>query len=114
MSINKIMVVGAGQMGAGIAQVAAQVGYSVVLNDIKKELVEKGWAGVDKNLTKLVSKEKISEDDKKGTLGRMATSVSLNDAADCDLVVEAVIEDMNIKSQVFGDLDKITPAKSIL
>lgn len=114
MSINKIMVVGAGQMGAGIAQVAAQVGYSVVLNDIKKELVEKGWAGVDKNLTKLVSKEKISEDDKKGILGRMATSVSLNDAADCDLVVEAVIEDMNIKSQVFGDLDKITPAKAIL
>ncbi len=114
MSINKIMVVGAGQMGAGIAQVAAQVGYNVVLNDINNELVEKGLAGVDKNLAKLVSKEKISEDDKNGILGRIAKSASLNDASDTDLVVEAVIEDMNIKSKVFGDLDSITPAHAIL
>lgn len=114
MEIKKVMVIGAGQMGGGIAQVAAQAGYDTVQYDINMELVNKGLAVIEKNLNRDVSKGKKTEEDKAAILGRIKPSVSLEDAADCDLVVEAIVENFEIKKQVFSQLDKIAPAHAIL
>lgn len=115
MEIKKIMVVGAGQMGSGIAQVAAAVaGVPVVLNDIKDEFVQRGLGVITKNLTKDVSKGKISEDEKNKALSLITPSTSLQDAHDVDLVIEAAVENMEIKSQIFRELDKICPPHTIL
>jgi len=108
------MVIGAGQMGGGIAQVSAQAGYATVQYDISMELVNKGIALIDKNLARDVSKGKRTEDDKTTILGRIKPSVSLEDAADCDLVIEAIVENFDIKKKVFGELDRIAPPHAIL
>ncbi|MCY6369759.1 3-hydroxybutyryl-CoA dehydrogenase [Clostridium ganghwense] len=110
----KICVLGAGTMGAGIAQAFAVKGHEVVLRDIKDEFVERGLAGINKNISKLVSKGKIQENDKEEILSRLTGTVDLNMAADCDLVVEAAIENMEIKKQIFGDLDKMCKSETIL
>ncbi len=110
----KICILGAGTMGSGIAQVFAQNGHDVILRDIKEEYVEKGYSFIEKNLSRLVKKEKISEDDKTGILGRIKTTVSLNEASDCDLIVEAAVENMKIKKEIFSELDKICDEKTIL
>jgi 3-hydroxybutyryl-CoA dehydrogenase len=114
MTIKKVMVIGAGQMGAGIAQVHAQAGFDVLLNDMNEEALEKGIQGIEKLLTRAVDKERITEEDKTATLQRLSKSTSLEDAKDCDLVVEAIVENMDVKEKVFSDLDKITPAHTIL
>jgi len=114
MAIDKVMVIGAGQMGGGIAQVAAQAGYDVVLYDINMDLVDKGLALIDKNLARDVSKGKRSEDEKAAILGRIKASVTLDDAKDRDLVVEAIVENFDIKKKVFEQLDAIAPADCIL
>jgi 3-hydroxybutyryl-CoA dehydrogenase len=110
----KVCILGAGTMGAGIAQVFAQKGNEVVLRDIKEEYVEKGYSFIEKNLARMVKKEKISEDQKREILGRIKATVSLHDAADCDLVVEAAIENMKIKKEIFAELDKVCDEKTIL
>ncbi|MCY6369904.1 3-hydroxybutyryl-CoA dehydrogenase [Clostridium ganghwense] len=110
----KICVLGAGTMGAGIAQAFAVKGHEVVLRDIKDEFVERGLAGINKNLSKLVSKGRMEENDKEEILSRLTGTVDLNMAADCDLVVEAAIENMEIKKQIFGDLDKMCKPETIL
>ncbi|WP_430790136.1 3-hydroxybutyryl-CoA dehydrogenase [Virgibacillus flavescens] len=114
MGIKKVMVIGAGQMGSGIAQVCAQAGFDVLLNDMNKEALEKGMQRIEKLLGRAVEKERISESDKTDTLGRLAASSELEDAKDCDLVIEAVVENMDVKEKVFGQLDKITPKHAIL
>ena len=114
MEIKKIMVIGAGQMGSGIAQVAAQAGVKVVLNDIKKEFVDRGLGIITKNLEKDVTKGKKTEAEKAAILANLIPSVSLEDAADVDLVVEAAVENMKIKSEIFQKLDSICPAHTIL
>jgi 3-hydroxybutyryl-CoA dehydrogenase len=114
MEIKKIMVVGAGQMGGGIAQVAAQAGYDVILNDIKQELVDKGIAVMDGNLDRNISKGKLTAEEKIAILGRIKSSVSLEDARDVDLVIEAAVENMQIKAQIFKTLDEVVPAHCIL
>ncbi|MFZ5648219.1 MAG: 3-hydroxybutyryl-CoA dehydrogenase [Bacillota bacterium] len=114
MEVKKIMVIGAGQMGSGIAQVSAVAGYSVALNDIKDEFVSRGLGIIQKNLAKDVGKGRITEDQKTEILSRITPSTSLQDAADCDLVIEAAIENMSIKAKIFGDLDGICPAHAIL
>ncbi len=114
MVIEKVMVIGAGQMGGGIAQVSAQAGYDVVLYDINMDLVTKGLALIDKNLARDVSKGKRSEDEKAAILGRIRGSVTLDDAKDRDLVVEAIVENFDIKKKVFEQLDAIAPAHCIL
>lgn len=114
MAIKKIMVIGAGQMGGGIAQVSAQAGYETVQYDINLDLVSKGLAVIEKNLSRDVSKGKKSEKDKAAILGRIKPSVKLEDAADCDLVIEAIVENFAIKKQVFSQLDQIAPAHAIL
>jgi len=114
MEVKKIMVVGAGQMGNGIAQVAAQAGYDVVLNDITMELAEKGLNNIKKILSKNVSKGKISEDEKEKILSRITLSDKLDPAKECDLIIEAVIENMDIKAKVFSELDNLAPEHAIL
>lgn len=110
----KVYVLGAGTMGAGIAQAFAVKGHEVIIRDIKNEFVEKGLAGINKNLSKLVSKGKMEESQKEEILIRLTGTVDLNMAADCDLVIEAAIENMEIKKQIFGDLDKICKPETIL
>ena len=112
--MKTIMVIGAGQMGVGIAQVAAQAGYSVILNDIKDEFVMRGLGIIQKNLSRSVQKGTLTAEDKEVTLGRITKSTSLQDAAAADLVIEATVENMAIKAQVFSQLDVICPEHTIL
>lgn len=112
--MEKVCVLGAGTMGAGIAQAFAAKGYEVVLRDIKDEFVEKGLNGINKNLSKLVAKGKMTEEDKEAILTRISGTVDLNEAADCDLVVEAAVEIMEIKKSIFKELDAICKPETIL
>jgi 3-hydroxybutyryl-CoA dehydrogenase len=112
--IKKMMVVGAGQMGSGIAQVAAQAGLTVILNDIKEELTDKGLKTITKNLTRDVEKGRKSEQEKADVLSRITLSTSLDDGHDVDLAVEAATENMEIKVKIFQRLDGIVPAHAIL
>lgn len=114
MAINKVMVIGSGQMGAGIAQVCAQSGFNVLLNDMNNEALEKGMKNIEKLLTRSVEKERISETDKTDTLNKLTPSNDLNDAQSVDLVIEAIVENMEVKAKVFGDLDQIAPKHAIL
>lgn len=106
MEIKTLGVVGAGQMGSGIAQVAGVSGLSVVMHDIKDEFVERGFSVIEKSLVRMVKKEKISEQDQKDILGRIEGSTSLEDMSKADFVVEAATENEALKLQIFLDLDK--------
>ncbi|RXJ02729.1 3-hydroxybutyryl-CoA dehydrogenase [Anaerobacillus alkaliphilus] len=114
MEIKKVMVIGAGQMGSGIAQVCAQAGYEVLLNDIKDEFVDRGLGNINKNLNRQVEKGRLTEAERDSVLNRIIASVQLEDAADVDLVIEAAVENMEIKSKIFAQLDEITPSHAIL
>ena len=106
MGIKTLGVVGAGQMGSGIVQVAANSGLSVVMNDIKDEFVEAGFATIEKSLDRMIKKEKITEEDKKGIFGRIEGSTSLEDMVKADFVVEAATENEVLKQKIFTDLDE--------
>jgi len=108
------MVIGAGQMGSGIAQVCAQSGCNVLLNDTNEGALKTGMKNIEKHLTRSVEKERITEEEKNETLNRLTASKTLDDAADCDVVIEAVIENMDVKADVFSKLDKITKKDAIL
>ena len=112
--MEKIFVLGAGTMGAGIVQSFAQKGYEVIVRDIKDEFVERGLAGINKSLSKLVSKGKMTEEVKEDILSRISGTTDMNLAADCDLVVEAAVENMKIKKEIFAELDKICKPETIL
>lgn len=112
--MEKIFVLGAGTMGAGIVQAFAQKGYEVIVRDIKQEFVDRGLAGINKNLSKLVAKGKITEEVKEEVLSRISGTTDMNLAADCDLVVEAAVENMDIKKQIFAELDTICKEEAIL
>ncbi|WP_404405423.1 3-hydroxybutyryl-CoA dehydrogenase [Jeotgalibacillus malaysiensis] len=114
MNIKTVMVIGAGQMGGGIAQVCAQSGYNVILNDLKDEFLTRGLGVIEKNLNRAVSKERMTEEDKNATLGRITRSTDLNDAKNADLIIEAAVENMNIKTKIFETLDQAAPAHAIL
>lgn len=114
MNVQTIMVIGAGQMGSGIAQVCAQAGYKVFLNDLKQEFVERGLGGISKNLSRNVEKGRITAETRDGILANITPSTNLQDAAQVDLVIEAAVENMEIKSKIFAQLDEITPAHTIL
>jgi len=111
--MKKVMVLGAGTMGSGIAQVVAQSGCEVVLRDIKEDFVNRGLAGIEKNMQRLVDKGKIEASEKDAVVGRIQGTVSLEVAKDVDLVIEAVIENMELKKQVFAELDDICGAETI-
>jgi 3-hydroxybutyryl-CoA dehydrogenase len=114
MEIKTFGVIGAGQMGNGIAQVAAMSGLDVIMNDISDEFVQRGLGTVEKILSRGVEKGKMPEDDKKAVMGRIKPSTSLKDMASADFVVEAAIEREDIKAQIFRDLDEICGAQAIL
>jgi len=107
MEIKTIAVIGAGQMGNGIAQVAAQAGYSVIMNDIKEEFVTRGLDTISKNLDRQVKKEKITSADKEAIMGRIKGSVQIEDAASADFVIEAAIENEELKKDIFVKLDNL-------
>ena len=112
--MKKIAVIGAGTMGAGIIQVMAQGGYEVVYTDLFEAAIEKGYALIDKNLSKLVEKEKITAEDKTAILGRISHGPELSVVKDADLIVEAIYEDLDVKKKLFADLDEITGPDTIL
>ncbi len=112
--IKKVGIIGAGAMGLGIAQACAQAGLSVVLNDINLELVEKAVNRIDKMLGKAVAKGKLTEEVKAGILGLIVKSSNLQDVADCDVIIEAIVENMEIKKNLFQQLDSICKPETIL
>jgi len=114
MEIKKIGVVGCGIMGSGIAQVCAQSGYRVVVSETDDNLLKKGILSIEKVLSRAVDKGRMSSDDKESIQNRIQGTASLNDFSDCDLVIEAVPEEMDIKKAVFEQLDKICPEHAIL
>ncbi|MBM7645395.1 3-hydroxybutyryl-CoA dehydrogenase [Scopulibacillus daqui] len=114
MNIKKIMVIGAGQMGAGIAQVCAVSGYDVILHDTNAEALDHGFKGIEKRLARDVVKGKLSEDDKHASILRIKKTDAIDEAANCDLVIEAVVENMDVKTKIFSQLDQIAPAHAIL
>jgi 3-hydroxybutyryl-CoA dehydrogenase len=114
MTIQKVMVIGAGQMGSGIAQVCAMAGYDVYMNDLKQEFLERGIAGITKNLSRSVEKGRMTEDEKAAVLGHLQTTTTLEDAKHVDIVIEAAVENMDIKKKIFSELDQHAPAHTIL
>ena len=114
MAINVLGVVGAGQMGSGIAQVASACGLTVVMNDIKNEFVERGYKTIEKSLGRLVKKEKITEEEQQSILGRIEASTSLEDMIRADYVVEAATENEDLKLKIFEDLDRYCKPEVIL
>jgi len=114
MEIKTLGVVGSGQMGSGIAQVAAACGLSVVMNDIRDEFVERGFATIEKSLARMVKKERITEEDQKSILGRIEGSTSLEDMIRADFVVEAATENEALKLNIFEELDKYCKEEVVL
>jgi 3-hydroxybutyryl-CoA dehydrogenase len=114
MEIKKVGVVGCGLMGSGIAQVCAQSGYQVVVSEMNDELLNKGMASIDRFLTKSVENGKLSQQDKDSVLSRIKGTTNTRDFSDCDLVIEAIIENMDLKKKVFAKLDKICPQHTVL
>jgi 3-hydroxybutyryl-CoA dehydrogenase len=113
LEIKTIGVIGAGQMGNGIAQVAAAVGINVIMRDIEQQYVDKGLARIEKNLNWLVDNQKMTSEDKQAVLGRIKGTLELNDLKDVDMIIEAIIEDVNLKKELFRELDKLCPESTI-
>lgn len=114
MEIKKVGIVGCGQMGGGIAQVCAQSGYQVIVSEINDELLRKGLASIDSSLAKSVERGRITQKDKDSVLSRIKGTSNLRDFGDCDLVIEAIVENLEMKKKVFAELDRICPEHAIL
>lgn len=114
MKIQKIGVIGSGQMGNGIAHVAAQSGYTVFMMDINEAALEKAIATISKNLDRQISKGKLEEAEKDQILARITTTSKTEDLKDCDLVVEAATEDENIKKKIFAGIDAVLKKEGII
>jgi len=112
--MQKIGVMGTGTMGSGIIQVCAAAGYDVIIRSSKQEYIDGALAKIDKNLTKMVSREKITEDDKAATLGRISGGTTFDVLADCDLIIESSTENMDKKKELFAELDKVCKDDAIL
>ena len=113
MGIKKLGVVGCGQMGAGIVQVFAQAGYEVLAVDTVPAMLEKGMKGVEKRLTGRVEKGKLDAGERDAIMGRIRTSTRMEDLADCDLIEEAIPEDLELKKKFFAELDRICKPETI-
>jgi len=114
MALKKIGVVGCGLMGRGIAEVSAKSGYEVVVSEINKELLDKGIAALNQSLAKAVEKGKMTEAEKSATMGKIKGTTAMGDFNNCDLVVEAAVENLELKKKIFVDLDKACKAEAIL
>jgi len=113
MAIQKVGVVGCGLMGSGIAQVSARAGFQTVVREVSAELVEKGLKGIEKNLTRMVEEGSLTEEAKSEILGRLKGTTSLEDLKDCDVVLEAIIEQLPAKRELFSALDAICRPNTI-
>lgn len=113
MQIRKVGVLGCGLMGSGIAQVCAQAGYETVVREIDQKFIDKGFGIIEKNLSRAVEKGRISSEDKEGAWSRLKGTLSLEDLQDCDLIIEAVVEDLQVKNDLFSQLDKLCPERTI-
>lgn len=113
MDIKTIGIIGAGQMGNGIAQVAAQAGLNVILRDVDQKFIDSGMERIQKNLNWLVDNQKMTDDDRQKVLDKIKTTLELNDMKDCDLIVEAIPEKIELKKELFQDLDKLCPETTI-
>ena len=113
MAIEKVGVVGCGLMGAGIAQVSAAAGFSTIVREVGPELLDKGIKGIEKNLARLVEKGTITDVAKGEVRGRLRGTTVIEDLKDCDLVIEAIIEQLPAKRDLFATLDRICPEKTI-
>lgn len=114
MDVKNIFIVGSGQMGSGIAQVAIQSGFNVTMSDISEEAVKKGYSKIQKGLEKLVSKGRIEEEAKNDALNRLKTTIKLEDAKEADLIIEAASENVEIKKGIFKKLDEICKPDAVL
>jgi len=114
MEVKNIGVIGAGQMGAGIAQVCAAISKKVILCDIKQEFVDNGLKTINRNLGRSVTKERIDQEDMDMTLANIQTTLELSDLSECDIVIEAIVENVDIKKILFQDLGKSCKDKAIL
>jgi len=114
MVIKKVGVVGCGQMGSGITQVCAQAGYQVVVSEINEELLNRGMRIIAFSLKKSVARARITEPDKDAALSRIKGTTDVKDFADCDLVIEAAVENMDLKKKVLAELDKVCPPPTLL
>ncbi|MGX5467219.1 3-hydroxybutyryl-CoA dehydrogenase [Bacillus toyonensis] len=114
MGVKKIVVIGAGQMGSGIAQVCAMAGYDVKIQDLKQEQLDRGLAIITKNLVRQVEKGRMKEEEKEETLNRLTVTLDLDCVKEADLVIEAAVEKMDIKKKIFANLDEIAPDHTIL
>jgi len=113
MAIQKVGVVGCGLMGSGIAQVCAAAGFATVVREVSPELVDKGIKGIEKNLARLVEKGTITEEKRSETRGRLKGTTVIEDLKDCNLIVEAIIEQLPAKRELFGTLDRICGPETI-
>lgn len=113
MTIQKVGVIGCGLMGHGIAQVAAQAGCTVVVRETQQAALDKGLGRVTKSLAKLVEKEKITQEQADAAQGRLSGTLELNDLADCDLIVEVIVEDLGIKKELYAELGKLCKPETI-
>jgi len=113
MEIRKVGVLGCGLMGSGIAEVAAKAGFDTVVREVKQEFLDGGMARIGKSLGKAVERGKLSEDDRDATLGRLKGTTDFADLADCDLVVEAIVEDLDAKRTTYAALDEVTSENAI-
>lgn len=114
MGVQKIVVIGAGQMGSGIAQVCAMAGYDVKVQDLKQEQLDRGLAIITKNLARQVEKGRMKEEEKEATLNRLTVTLDLDCVKEADLIIEAAVEKMGIKKKIFANLDEIAPEHAIL
>ena len=113
MAIKKVGVLGCGLMGSGIAQVAAQAGYDVVVREVEQKYLDKGLGGIQKSLSKFVEKGKLQQSDMDACMGRLKGSTDLNDLADCDIIIEAIIENAQLKKETYAELDRIVKKEAI-
>lgn len=113
MKIKNVGVVGCGLMGSGIAQVCATSGYQTIVREVNQELLDKGLERIEGFLTKAVEKGKMTPDQKEAAMKNLSGTTQLDDLKDCDLIIEAVTEDINLKKEVFGHLDTVCPSHSI-
>ncbi|MFN2442580.1 MAG: 3-hydroxyacyl-CoA dehydrogenase family protein [Thermoanaerobaculia bacterium] len=111
--IRKVGVLGCGLMGSGIAQIAAAAGFETVVREVEQKFLDKGFASMDKSLGKFVEKGKMSAADKEALQGRLKGTTSLDDLADCDIVIEAIVENVEVKQETYAELDRIVKKDAI-
>ena len=111
--IEKVGVIGCGQMGSGITQVCSQAGYQVIVSEVNHEFLDKGLSSIDTYLSRSLQRERITQQEKDDILGRIKGTTSMSDLRDCDIILEAAVEDMKLKKSIFQEVDSICPQHTI-